>query len=333
MTGTILVPLDGSALAEAALPPARRLARLTGARVVLVRVAEAGMTLRNPLAAQDRAVRAARAYLRHVARDLGTMSTRGPAVSIDVRVGDPAAGIATAAQTHGADVIAMSTHGRSGLGRMVLGSVADRVLHATTVPLLLVRAPSGSRLTDLARVGPYHRILVPLDGSALAEQTLRYVGQQEWTRGATLLLVQSEQAALTPLAPPVPLVTAVPSPVGPLLERDTIAAEPETGRRSAGTPHSLLEAAHRYAPGRATQVCAAISDPGPAIIHIAMDQEVDMIAMATHARSGLERVRSGSVAAYVVAHTPVPVLLLHAPATAVGIGDAASRDRAAAAHP
>jgi len=135
---TILVPLDGSTLAEAALPPAIDLARERGARLILLRATEAhGSPLADPAEAQVTAVRGAEAYLAGVRTRIHAAEL--PAVDTSVWYGPPADAIVEAARFRSVDLIVMSSHGRSGLGRLVLGSVAETVLRATAVPILLIR--------------------------------------------------------------------------------------------------------------------------------------------------------------------------------------------------
>ena len=138
MITTILVPLDGSALAEAALEPAIELARERRAKLLLVRAAEAHrLPMADPTEAQVAAVRDGEQYLAGV-RD---RILRASVADVDVSVwyGPPAEAIVEAAQYRKADLIVMSSHGRSGLGRLVLGSVAETVLRSTAVPILLIR--------------------------------------------------------------------------------------------------------------------------------------------------------------------------------------------------
>lgn len=133
----ILVPLDGSVLAEAALWKATEL--LNGGTLSLLRAAEAH-TLPgvDPVDAQVAAVREAEEYLASVTRrlaDRGVVRVEG-----HVWYGSPAGAIVEAAEVMRADLIVMSTHGRSGLGRLILGSVAESVLRGTRIPILVVRA-------------------------------------------------------------------------------------------------------------------------------------------------------------------------------------------------
>jgi nucleotide-binding universal stress UspA family protein len=143
----VLVPLDGSALAEEVLGPAAALARLLGARCTLLRVVEARP---HPPAAPhggelplDPCVGEARSYLRGVAEKLSEQSL--PA-DIQVVVAPHAAGaILEAAQTEPGTLIALATHGHGGFRRMLLGSVADKLIRAAAGPVLVYRPTAGSK--------------------------------------------------------------------------------------------------------------------------------------------------------------------------------------------
>jgi nucleotide-binding universal stress UspA family protein len=133
---TVLVPLDGSRLAEEALAPALGFAR-EGAKLVLLRAAEAHAPFMDPSEAQVAVVREAEEYLAGVAARL--RSAGASEVEMSVWYDSPVEAIADAARFRKVDLIVMSTHGRSGLGRLVLGSVAESVLRATSTPILLLR--------------------------------------------------------------------------------------------------------------------------------------------------------------------------------------------------
>jgi nucleotide-binding universal stress UspA family protein len=134
----ILVPLDGSALAEAAVAKAVALAGETGS-LMLVRAAEAHtLPGADPTEAQVEVVREAEEYLEAVRARLKRDGC--PRVETSVWYGPAASAIVDAARLRRADLIVMSTHGRSGLGRLILGSVAESVLRGTTTPILLLRA-------------------------------------------------------------------------------------------------------------------------------------------------------------------------------------------------
>ena len=143
----LLVPLDGSAEAEAVLPVIEQVAGPLHAEVVLIRVVEplsaaeimatAGSVTPDPLASRELE---ARRYLGEVESRL---SGRGLRVRAILRLGNAASEIVGSVGVYGADLIAMTTHGRSGLSRVLFGSVAEAVLRAAPVPVLVVRAPIG----------------------------------------------------------------------------------------------------------------------------------------------------------------------------------------------
>ena len=133
----ILVPLDGSTLAEQALAPAMACMR-EGGRLLLMRAAEElGSALRDATARQVAAVIEAQEYLERVAARIRGTGSQG--VETMVWYGSPVDAIADAARHGKADLIVMSSHGRSGLRRLMLGSVAESVLRATSVPILVLR--------------------------------------------------------------------------------------------------------------------------------------------------------------------------------------------------
>lgn len=151
---TILVPHDGSALAEAALPKALELAEASGARVLLLRAAEA-QTLPgvDPTEAQVKVVAEAEAYLAQVRKRL----TRQSRVTVETSVwyGPAAHAIVEAARIHKVEEIVMTTHGRSGLGRLLLGSVAESVLRGTTTPILVVHTEGTASQVPIGHAKPW----------------------------------------------------------------------------------------------------------------------------------------------------------------------------------
>lgn len=138
----ILVPLDGSSLAEAALPEAVELARTSGAQLFLLRAAQThtppGV---DATQAQIEVVEEAEKYLAQVQEQLGTLGLKE--VKTTVWYGPAAYAIVEAARLYKIDLIVITTHGRSGLGRLILGSVAESVLRGTRTPILVLRAPEA----------------------------------------------------------------------------------------------------------------------------------------------------------------------------------------------
>ena len=137
----ILVPVDGSAVAEAVLPRVTELAKALNAEVTVLRVAGAHVFPGvDPTEAEVQVVREAEAYVEALA---GQLSRQGLAARAVVRYGHPAAEIVGHAARDKVDLVAMSTHGRSGLNRLLMGSVAEAVVRNASTPVLLVRGPWG----------------------------------------------------------------------------------------------------------------------------------------------------------------------------------------------
>ena len=135
----LLVPLDGSGLAEQALAKALDVAEGWQPTFMLLRAAEASTWPGvDPTDEQIRVVHEAEEYLNAVQARLASKGIRK--VETSVWYGPPAAAIVEAARVGRADLIVMTTHGRSGLGRLILGSVAEAVLRGTSIPIMLLRA-------------------------------------------------------------------------------------------------------------------------------------------------------------------------------------------------
>ena len=138
----IMVPLDGSALAEAAIDAALDLGDSPSSTLILLRAAEAHtLPGADPTDEQVAVVREAETYLAAVAERLAKRAVKN--VETGVWYGPAATAIIEGAKLKKADLIVMSTHGRSGFGRLIVGSVAESVLRGTTTPLCIVRAPGA----------------------------------------------------------------------------------------------------------------------------------------------------------------------------------------------
>ncbi|MEN9933941.1 MAG: hypothetical protein RLZZ387_520 [Chloroflexota bacterium] len=312
---TILVPLDGSALAEHALPYVRVLARLLGARLQLLRVIpnstlEQGDTFGYDLAAiygMGEAVAARQEHelqLRETLREraevyLGRQATalaeHGLEVGFEARFGPPAEVIVETAKAEHVAMIAMATHGYSGIRRWALGSVADKVVHATCTPVLLVRGEVADEVPAIRRV------LLPLDGSHLAEQALPLATEIVTRGGGELVLLRAT-------VPAVEIAAGMPPSV-----------------RVAATYEDLTEPMHKIARedleglaarlrGEVPQVAvvAPVGDPGELIVDEAQAHHADLIVMATHGYSGIRRWALGSVADKVLHATTTPLILVRA---------------------
>lgn len=295
MARTILVPLDGSAQAERALPYAGHLARRTGARLVLVRALR---MLADASGADDQALGdiAERESFdrRDATTQLGGLAAGlrddGLQVETELQPGNPADVILQAVQTWQVDLVAMSTHGRTTLGHWLFGSVADEVVRRSAVPVLLV---SGAAERAWPEDRP-SRILVPLDGSELAESVLGPVGDLAGQLGAEVLLVR--------VAERLPVRVRVEDPT---FARKRVDDDLADARRYLDRASTDLRAA-----GISTDARAIVGSPGASIASLAREQAVDLIVMATHGRGAVARLALGSVAADTLRRSSVPLLLI-----------------------
>jgi nucleotide-binding universal stress UspA family protein len=301
MSGTMLVPLDGSALAERALTYAAHLARRTGARLLLVRALQqfADSSEVDDEALGDSGERERFDRL-DAASQLGGLAARlraeGLQVETELQPGNPADVILEAAQTWRADFVAMSTHGRTTLGHWLLGSVADEVVRRSGVPVLLV---SGAAQHTWPGDRPL-RVLVPLDGSALAESVLGPAGDLAGQLGAELLLVRVVERL------PLKARVEAPDSARKLVNDDLAEARRHLDHASTG-----LRAA-----GISTAARAIVGSPGSSIASLAREQAVDLIVMATHGRGAVARLALGRGAADTLRRSNVPLLFVRPAALA-----------------
>lgn len=302
MLHKLLVPLDGSPLAERALPYAQALAQASGAGLVLVRAALAhSFPGTDPSDVQIHAVAEADAGLAVIA---GRLAEDGLQVETAVPYGEAAEAILDEIQLREADLVTMATHGRSGLGRWVYGSVADQIMRRAHVPVLLVPATCA---VDWPGDRPL-RILVPLDGSELAEEALGPASNLADVLGAKMLLLRVVAPRCYGLAEDY------------AEDYRSLEAALESGLAEA---RSYLEAvaSRLRGAGRAVEVHEVLGPVGSMIAAEAQQQGASLIALATHGRGGLARLVMGSVATAVLHRTEVPLLLvrpaaLHEPAGA-----------------
>jgi nucleotide-binding universal stress UspA family protein len=298
MLHRIIVPLDGSPLSHAALPLARSLAEITGAGVTLLSVIDPPRDFY--LAPQDSsATRLRPKDVEHLAeeeRRLGNYlegvkttfdNTR---VSIDVRLGDPADEILEAAESGSGTAIVMASHGRTGIGRMFLGSVANRVVQTTSVPVFVMRAASDSR--DEYGKLKLNNIAIPLDGSKLAEQAMEQAYQvfRQNVRYTLMRIVE-------PIAP------------GQAYTSEAI-ANYEREARNIAEDYIREKVDELTSRGATANADVRVIQPALGITQIASEFGADLIAMSTHGRSGMGRFLMGSVAERVLRNADRPVMLM-----------------------
>jgi nucleotide-binding universal stress UspA family protein len=281
---SIVVPLDGSSFGLQALPAALGLAGPAQAAVHLVYVQEPPLA---PIGLPGEPVlepHIASVLVAGMDRYLGELADRICArtrlkVSAAIRHGRAAEAIAAYAREAGADLIVLTTHGRGGLSRLWLGSVADELLRIAVIPLLAVRPARRSQ--GLGRERRFRHVLAPLDGSDLAEQAL----------APAVVTARLAKARLTLLRVVTPhLAIARPAPVTRLDRADLVRQRREAEDYLRGVAERL-----RQEGVPVTTRVVASGDPARAIIRSAAAGRADVIAMATHARGRLGRFLRGSV--------------------------------------
>jgi nucleotide-binding universal stress UspA family protein len=294
----LLVPLDRSTLAEQALGPAAAIARGSKAEIDVMLVHQpipfggfADAPWNEAQAAEEEK------YLESIATEL-TSGGSVPTTHAVVR-GDVIELIRARAQDVKADLIVMTSHGRTGLSRAWLGSVADGVLRQSAIPVLMLR-PIETKIARLAAHSLFKRVLVPLDGSVTARGIL--------PTASALALCSKAQLILLYVVQPVPLITpgGMSFVYAPMVQDDpaTQLVVAEAEKYLAGVARTL---ASEGITDVATHVVVA-SRVAQEIIDFGRAHDVDVVAMSTHGR-GASRLVVGSVADKVLRASRIPVLL------------------------
>ena len=287
MFPTILVPLDGSEHAAGVLTHVRRLLRREDAELRLLGVAVSMLEGRGdrPDDRPPEGERFVKLRVQDLERRLGetaaALAADGISASWEVQIGDPAAAILATVEHDSPALVAMATHGRSGLKRLIRGSVAERVLRACPAPLLLCHV-------DAAPGAQFRKILVPLDGSERSASILPLAIAFAQLHEAELILFR----------------------VGFVSHPDYAAAEVATILDEQALEASLEQAAERVrAAGVTVSTQVAFGGPAGEILAAAEADGVDLVAISTHGYSGVDRWLFGSVAENVLRHCTKPLLI------------------------
>lgn len=306
MVQRILVPLDGSARAELAIPTAARIARAFDGTVLMLYVVAPGAHpeqesegLADATMHMDAQLAGATAYLDRLA---ASAPLAGIASEPHTTAGALAPALLEAVQVLAADMIVVYRHGLPGLTRWGPGSVAHRLMQQCPVPLLLLPEEEQTLLATHRQI----RALVALDGSSHAEATLERVAQLL----AGLARAGHQQGGVQLLQ-----VTGTPTSYGRFRSTPTL---PDDARQQA---EQYLDAvARRFTAGdlaayhlEATTLVTTDSDVAQAIAHAAERAPVDLIAMTTHGRGKLLRWALGSIMERVLHATGKPLLILGIP--------------------
>ncbi|HEU4953877.1 MAG TPA: universal stress protein [Gemmatimonadales bacterium] len=299
MPNRIMVPLDGSAFAETALPIAYDLARQHDAGVHLVRVHQPPIPVARSggVAAYDPAFdldleREGRWYLDVL---LGRIEAHERARSATAHPhGRVLQSLTEYIQHQGIDLVVMTTHARGGVSRMWLGSVADGLIRHAAVPVLLLRP--GRQASPTSGPGPmFRRVLIPVDGGPMEKDMVEHAIALAGMSGVEYMLLR--------------VVTEGALSVGPALPHRGADAGSRTQRATVQTTLDLQAESLRARGVTVRPQVIVNDDPAEGILRYAAEHDVDLIAMATRSRGGLERLLLGSVADRVLRQAGIPLLL------------------------
>jgi nucleotide-binding universal stress UspA family protein len=289
----ILIPLDGSPLAERIVAHMRGMMPPATTEFVLVSVVEpwrysfTEIDFNIPDVLTE--IRASAQH--YLDRQSSQLQAAGYRVATQVGEGDPAQVILALSQATSADLIAMSTHGRSGFVRWALGSVAERVIQGATTPLFLIRESTPPPTQ------PPQRILVPLDGSLLAEQALPTAQALALAFGARITLLQ--------------VVQELDKSTRRIFFENEAEAEQTFAEWRAASGDYLAEVAGRLRTSDlAVETVVRFGDPDRTICEYASEAGIGLTVMSTHGRSGLSRWLYGSVTNKVLRSIDCPLVLV-----------------------
>lgn len=300
MFRSIVVPLDGSAIAAQAIPYAVRVAE-PGARFSLVGVVEPPMdeyfTQGNTAQVAEQMAFSREILSAEVEAQAERLRSRGLAVTTAVPTGNATEAIIRCAHDAHADVIAMTTHGTGGVSRWLLGSITNRVLHATQTPVLVVRAAAVER--D-ARPGEINGIIAPLDGSGHGDSAVCMAKSLAKQLALPLRLVRvvDDETSVLPTAP---------------------LNDYEAARRLT---HTLMQARTRaelFIQEMVALSCASgieatgivlAGNPAAALIHYCAEHPNALVVIATHGEGGAQQWAFGSVAEKIITTAANPTLVL-----------------------
>jgi nucleotide-binding universal stress UspA family protein len=291
----ILIPLDGSSLAECVLPHGLAIAKALGARATVLQVVEqaedaARMGAIDPLEWHYSEAQAG-AYLQEVAERL---RMAGLPATQTLLQGDAAERVIDYAQAERADLILLSSHGRSGLSGWNVSSVVQKILARAYLSMLLVPAyrPATTEITALR----YERILVPLDGSARAECVLPVAGALAAHHASQVFLAHVVHRPDLPRR-------------APLSREDLDLANALTDRNRIEASRYLEEVRSRLSVPAEIRLRVE-EHVSAALQQLALEERVDLVLLSAHGYSGETRWAYGSLAASFILHGSTPLLIV-----------------------
>jgi len=280
----ILVPLDGSELAEGALPYAEGVAIRLHSEVILLTVCAPGDWLERPL----------KAYLEKRAGELSSLGIKASPLVVQ---GNAANEILDFAEKKDISLIIISTHGHTGPSIWHLGAITNKILQKSRIPILLIRS---KELEAVLREKELRKILVPLDGSQFAEGIVPYV--EDLTEG------MDNEVILIRVIEPVQIPDVVRYTAGfdeKRYEKELTSKAEREAKRYLSKKESALR-------NKGVKVSSAslLGMPAQTILQYAEDNSVSLIALSTHGFSGITKWAYGSVASKITESSSKPVLLV-----------------------
>ena len=279
----ILVPLDGSELAEGALPYVEEIARSFSSEVILLTAYLSGERVEHLLGA----------YMAKKVQDLQTLGVKARSVILQ---GDAATQILDFAKKNKIGLIIISTHGCSGCGRWPLGNIANKVMRESLIPTILVRS---DQLGDVGADKELKKILVSLDGSRFAEVVIPHVEGLAKKMNSEVVLVMAIEAVK------LPYIAAY---------RDREEMEKNYTTKAKREAERYLNKKEMSLSNKGLKVSSVPLEgkPTPTILQYGEDNSFNLIALTTHGFSGVTKWAYGSVASHIIESSSKPLLVLRA---------------------
>ena len=293
----ILVPLDGSSLAELAIPYAEVLAGAFASEVVLVHVNEPSESQYRHM--HQLYIEGIAGQIRNDIRDYRIGGVE-PVVTVNsvVLSGEPAEEIIGYTEKNDIGLVVMASHGRSGIMPWAMGSITNKVTQRISMPLLLIRAGVPSREADRGKL--LNRVLLPLDGSEAGEAAVPYIKELIDRLESEVILF-----GVVPAGQHVRTVGGLDYILYPEQQLESVKAE----------AREYLEKVHqRLSGGKGTvRIEMGVGDVAQEIIRFAEEIDADLVAISSHGHSGIKKWVFGNVAHKILHASSTPVLLIKAP--------------------
>jgi len=284
----ILVPLDGSEVAEQAIPYVERLAQKLKSEVILITVCLPGDSLERALTE----------YIERRAEKIQSLGVNARSLCIE---GDSATSIIDFAEKNKVGLIVISTHGKTGISHWPLGSIASKVVQRSNIPVFLVRSSQpGKAPAD----NELDKILVTLDGSQFSEAIIPHVEKLAKSMNSEVTLLRVIESAK------LPQLAAYSD--REKYEKDFMAKMEREAERYLDKKRTALESK-----GVKVNSVFLTGKPVETILQYSEEKSANLVALTTHGFSGISKWAYGSVASKIIEGSPKPILLVRPPLPAL----------------